>query len=54
MRKEYSVIPIVSALSLIDPWYDTHAHFPKVLGEYMPLPLSYVWLALCHHNTKIS
>ena len=20
----------------IDPWYDTHAHFPKVHSEYMP------------------
>ena len=54
IRKEYGVIPIVSSLSLIDSWYDIHAHFPKVLGEYMPLPLGYVWLALCHHNKKIS
>ena len=39
---------------LIDPWYDTHAHFPKVLGEYMPPLPSRVWLALCRCNTEIS
>ena len=22
----------------IDPWYDTHTHFPKVPSEYLPLP----------------
>jgi len=39
---------------LIDPWYDTHAHFPKVPSEYTPLPLGHVWLALCRRNTDIS
>ena len=37
----------------IDPWYDTHAHFFKVLDEYMPLSLGHVWLALYRCNTKI-
>ena len=31
---------------LIDPWYEVHPHFPKVLGDYAPLPLGCVWLAL--------
>ena len=40
---------------LINPWYDIHAHFPKVPGDYTPpLPPSHVWLALCRHNTDIS
>ena len=39
---------------LINPWYDTHAHFPKVPGEYMPPPLGRVWLALCCPNTNVS
>ena len=39
---------------LIDPWYDTHSHFPKMPGEYLPPPLSHVWLSLCRHNTEIS
>ena len=40
---------------LINPWYDIHAHFPKVPGDYTsPLPSGHVWLALCRHNTDIS
>ena len=39
---------------LIDPWYNTYAHFPKVLSEYMPMLLGHVWLALCHCNMDIS
>ena len=27
---------------LIDPWYDTHLHFPVVLGDYSPLLLGRV------------
>ena len=31
---------------LIDPWYEVHPHFPKVLGDYaQPLP-GRVWIAL--------
>ena len=37
---------------LIDPWYDTYVHFPKVPGEYTPLGC--VWFALCRRNTDIS
>ena len=39
---------------LIDPLYDIHAHFLKVLNDYTPLPPGYVWLTLCHHNTDVS
>ena len=38
---------------LIDLWYDTHAHFSKVPGEYMLPPLGHVWLALYRRNTDI-
>ena len=39
---------------LIDAWYDVHAHFPKVPSDYMPLPPSRVWLALCRRNIDVS
>ena len=39
---------------LIDPWYDIHAHFPKIPHDYTPPPLGCVWLALCRHNTNVS
>ena len=32
---------------LIDPWYDVHPSFPKIPSDYMSLPPSHVWLALC-------
>ena len=32
---------------LINPWYEVHPHFPKIPGDYAPLPPAYVWLALC-------
>ena len=39
---------------LIDPWYDVHPHFPKILGDYA-LPLSgRVWLALSQWNPDAS
>jgi len=46
--------PNNECVPLIDPWYDTHAHFPKVPSKYMSLPPSHVWLALCRRNTDIS
>ena len=46
--------PESECASLIDTWYDTHAHFPKVHGDYMLPLLGCVWLALCHRNTDIS
>ena len=40
---------------LINPWYDIHPYFPKILGDYAPpLPSSRVWLALYRRNTDIS
>ena len=40
--------------SLIDPWYDTHAYFPKVSGKYFPPPLGRIWLSICCCNTEVS
>ena len=40
--------------SLIDPWYNIHPHFPKILDDYAPPPLGRVWLALCRRNTDVS
>ena len=39
---------------LIDPWYDAHAYFPKVSGEYLPPPPSCVWLSICYRNMEVS
>ena len=39
---------------LIDPWYDTHIHFPVVSSDYLPLPPSRVWLSLCRYNSEFS
>ena len=39
-------------VSLIDPWYDVHSHFPKVPDDYTPPPPGRVWLALCRRNTE--
>ena len=39
---------------LINPWYDIHAHFPKVSSEYLPPLLGNVWLSICRHNTEVS
>ena len=38
----------------INPWYDIHPHFPKILGNYTLLPSGHVWLTLCRRNTDIS
>ena len=39
---------------LIDPWYDVHHSFPKILGDYVLLQPSRVWLALCQRNFNTS
>jgi len=39
---------------LIDPWYDTYAHFLKVFGKCLPPPSGRVRLSICHRNTKVS
>ena len=39
---------------LIDSWYDTHIHFPVVLGDYLPPPLGHGWLSICCHDMEIS
>ena len=32
---------------LIDPWYEVHPYFPKILGDYALPPPGRVWLAFC-------
>ena len=39
---------------LIDPWYDVHPSFPKILGDYVLSSSSRVWLALCRLNLNPS
>lgn len=39
---------------LIDPWYDTYAHFSKVSSKYFPSSPGRVWLSICHRNTEVS
>ena len=53
-EEEVRRAPNSECASLIDPWYDTHAHFPKVPSDYMLPLLGRVWLALCRHNTDVS
>ena len=38
----------------IDPWYDTHIHFPLVLGDYLPPPSGRVWFSICRHDSEVS
>ena len=53
-EEEASRAPDSECAPLIDPWYDIHPHFLKVPGDYTPLPLGCVWLALCWQNTDVS
>lgn len=39
---------------LIDPWYNTHIHFPMEPGDYSPPLLGRVWLSICYRNTRVS
>ena len=39
---------------LIDPWYNIYPSFPKIPGDYVSLPPSRVWLALCWRNLNTS
>ena len=39
---------------LINPWYDTHIHFPVVSNDYSPPPSGHVWLSLCHRDSEVS
>jgi len=40
--------------SFIDSWYDSHTHFPVVLGNYLPLPMGCVWLSICCCDIEVS
>ena len=39
---------------LIDPWYNTHIHYPMVPDDYSPPPSGCVWLSICHRDTEVS
>ena len=39
--------PDSKCVPLIDPWYNIHPHFLKILGDYVPPLSGYVWLSLC-------
>ena len=39
---------------LIDPWYDTHLHFPVVPSDYLPPPSRHVWISLEWRDSNIS
>ena len=39
---------------LIDLWYNVYPSFPKIPGDYVPPPLSRVWLTLCRQNLNTS
>ena len=37
---------------LIDPWYDTHIHFPVVPNDYSPPSSARMWLSLCRRDLR--
>ena len=39
---------------LINPWYDTHIHYPVVLGDYSPPLSSRVCISICRRDTEVS
>ena len=39
---------------LIDPWYNTHSHFPVVLDDYSRPPPGRVWLSLEWRDSEFS
>ena len=53
-REETQRDPNSKCAPLIDPWYEVHPHFPKVPGNYAPLPPGRIWLALGRRNPDIS
>ena len=53
-KEEGSRNPNSECPPLIDPWYDTHTHFPMVPGDYFPLPRGRVWLSICRYDMEVS
>ena len=39
---------------LIDPWYETSPHFPKVPGKYVPPPPGRVLITLIRRDPDVS
>ena len=52
-EEEGSRDPDSECAPLIDLWYNAHAHFPTVLGDYLPLLSSRMWLSICHCNMEV-
>ena len=46
--------PNNECLPLVDPWYNTHIHFPMVPDDYLPLLPGRVWLSICCHDMEVS
>ena len=53
-KEETDHDPNSECTPLIDPWYNVHPYFPKILGDYSPPPPGRVWLALCWRNPDVS
>ena len=53
-KEEARWAPDSECTPLVDPWYNIHAHFPRVPGDYIPPSAGRVWLTLCRHNMNIS
>ena len=53
-EKETQRDPDSECAPLIDPWYEVNPHFPKIPGEYVPLPPGRVWLALVWWKPDVS
>ena len=39
---------------LLDPWYEVNPHFPKIPGDYVPLPPSRVLITLVRRDPNVS
>ena len=53
-EKEGSCDPNNKCAPLVDPWYDTHSHFPTVPSDYLPPPSGCMWLSICGRNIEVS
>jgi len=38
---------------LIDPWYDTHIHFPVVPSDYLPPSSGRAWLSIFCYDSEV-
>ena len=54
IKEEAERDPDGECASFIDPWYETSPHFPKVPGEYVPLPPGRVLITLIRRDPDVS